>query len=224
MPAPELWGQGRADRHGLTQHHPPCWQAATLAQVGSPACTQLAGELFQAVRPPLGAALPGGVTQASTAPQLKAALKQWGLPVTGNKATLWQRLQDEVDGDMGAGYGLQPPHASAHSPLCLCFVRPVLRCTALHPAPRPRSLCPTSPTSPASPRPARRRCATACSRRRAPARSAPPPVLSCPAGHSSASARPERERSLACASHCWRASPLSGSRCAPPLGCLCAQA
>ena len=28
--------------------------------------------------------------------QLKAALKEWGLPVSGNKATLWQRLLDQA--------------------------------------------------------------------------------------------------------------------------------
>lgn len=48
-----------------------------------------------------GQALPGAVTERSSAAQLKAALKEWELPTTGNKAALWQRLQDQV----GAGWG-----------------------------------------------------------------------------------------------------------------------
>lgn len=40
--------------------------------------------------------MPNGVTEASSAAQLKAAAKEWGLPVTGSKPVLWQRLLDQV--------------------------------------------------------------------------------------------------------------------------------
>ena len=36
------------------------------------------------------------MSEASKAAELKAALKEWGLPISGTKAELWQRLLDQV--------------------------------------------------------------------------------------------------------------------------------
>ncbi|KAL4458587.1 hypothetical protein ABPG75_013452 [Micractinium tetrahymenae] len=71
-------------------------QASMLACVGNSSCTLLAKELFKALSSRLGQPLPNGVTQKSTAAALKAALREWGLPVSGNKAELHQRLLDEA--------------------------------------------------------------------------------------------------------------------------------
>ena len=43
-----------------------------------------------------GEELPSGVTEASSAAALKAACKEWGLPVSGAKGALWQRLLDQA--------------------------------------------------------------------------------------------------------------------------------
>ena len=44
-----------------------------------------------------GEELPGGIYTFSSAAELKAALKEWGLPISGKKkAELWQRLVDQV--------------------------------------------------------------------------------------------------------------------------------
>jgi hypothetical protein len=51
--------------------------------------------------------LPFGVTERSTAKQLKEALKAWGLPVGGSKADLWERLQDEVGPQRIGTFALQ---------------------------------------------------------------------------------------------------------------------
>lgn len=50
---------------------------------------------------------PNGVTAASSVSQLKAACKAWGLPVSGSKPDLWQRLLDEAGGrGLGGAGGL----------------------------------------------------------------------------------------------------------------------
>ena len=60
-----------------------------------------------------GQELPSGVTEKSTVPQLKAALKEWGLPISGSKPDLWQRLLDQV----GAAV-LTAVHSSGHVSFC----------------------------------------------------------------------------------------------------------
>ncbi len=48
-----------------------------------------------------GEELPLGVSEASKAGELKQALKEWGLPVSGTKADLWGRLLDQVGLNQG---------------------------------------------------------------------------------------------------------------------------
>ena len=80
--------------------------------------------------------MPGGVTEASSSVQLKAALKEWGLPISGKKADLWQRLQDQVrpggplrDTPVQGATGLLGGGADAHGPIAFL--------TASHPAASP---------------------------------------------------------------------------------------
>ena len=41
------------------------------------------------------------MSKTSPIPALKAALKEWGLPISGSKPDLWARLQDQVGGCTG---------------------------------------------------------------------------------------------------------------------------
>ena len=54
------------------------------------------------------------MSQKSSAAQLKAALKEWGLPNSGSKPDLWQRLLDEVRLCCPVATGICLPAPLAH--------------------------------------------------------------------------------------------------------------
>ncbi|PRW45159.1 catechol O-methyltransferase [Chlorella sorokiniana] len=78
------------DRHDVLQ------LACNLTAAGLQGSRLLASHLFAFLSQRMGEELPCGVSEASKAGELKAALKEWGLPISGTKGELWQRLLDQV--------------------------------------------------------------------------------------------------------------------------------
>ena len=101
-----------------------------------------------------GQSPPGGVTAASGASAIKAALKTWGLPTSGKtKAELWQRLQDQASRHSPAFFACLP-HLPA-SPACqinwLCCLPRCPPANNLFILPLPSSFLPFPPAPLATP-------------------------------------------------------------------------
>lgn len=84
-------------QHGLIGRQPqPPVHPATCLSARYPELYPLHASRPALVPASAGEELPGGVSEASKAAELKAALKEWGLPISGTKPELWQRLLDQV--------------------------------------------------------------------------------------------------------------------------------
>ncbi|GBF89341.1 hypothetical protein Rsub_02218 [Raphidocelis subcapitata] len=75
-----------------------CRDAAALMCVGNSFTTALGLKLYAAVSPYLGEESPGGVHEGSTAAEMRALLKDWGLSAGGKKSDMWARIAAEAGG------------------------------------------------------------------------------------------------------------------------------
>ncbi|KAL4452031.1 hypothetical protein ABPG75_007693 [Micractinium tetrahymenae] len=84
--------------------------ACSITAAGkSPGAQRLAKKLFKHLSPHLGEPLPLGVTQDSSLPQIKEALKSWHLPYSkANKPGLLRRLLDQVEDSEEDAQGTPP--------------------------------------------------------------------------------------------------------------------
>lgn len=72
-----------------------CQVAASLVCSGNPTFKEMGCEIYRRMSPRLGEDL-DDLSEASTANEIKAKLKEWGLTLSGTKAEIWARLSNEV--------------------------------------------------------------------------------------------------------------------------------